>query len=269
MLRYTDPAQTEAEATFTTVQTTYIDAEVVVGRTYVYRVQAIGSNNEESELSLFASAEVLPDNSPPATPSNFEAALASSGTAIELSWDAPTRDRDINILTGLTGFVIYRLEVSSTDASNVALTEIARVDATDEMYLDTNLRSQTEYRYRISAIDHRGNESPPSPIKTVTTTDLIVVPPTNLQAEYNASGPAVNLTWTVPDEFDSFRIQRAVLAPGALLQDLTYTTLEGAIQTTFYSDTNIQSGTVYVYRVLTNLSGRTSVPSNIGIVSVP
>ena len=272
VLRYTDPAQTEAEATFTTVQTTYIDAEVVVGRTYVYRVQAIGSNNEESELSLFASAEVLPDNSPPATPSNFEAALASSGTAIELSWDAPTKDRDINILTGLAGFVIYRLEVSSTDASNVALTEIARVDATDEMYLDTNLRSQTEYRYRISAIDHRGNESPPSPIKTVTTTDLIVVPPTNLQAEYNASGPAVGLSWTVPDEFDSFRIQRAVLAAGESsdnLEDTAYTTLAFTIQNDSYSDSNIQSGTIYVYRVLTNLSGRTSVPSNIVIIVVP
>ncbi len=273
VLRYTDPAQTEAEATFTTVQTTYIDAEVVVGRTYVYRVQAIGSNNEESELSLFASAEVLPDNSPPATPSNFEAALASSGTSIELSWDAPTRDRDINILTGLAGFVIYRLEVSSTDASNVALTRIATIDdPTQEMYRDTNLRSQTEYRYRISAIDHRGNESPPSSIKTVTTTDLIVVPPTNLQAEYNDSGPAVVLNWTAPDEFDSFTIQRAVLAAGTSSQALTdadYTTLASAIQSDFYSDTNIQSGTIYVYRVHTNLSGRISVPSDTVLMPVP
>ena len=269
VLRYTDPAQTEAEAIYTTVQTTYIDAEVEVGRTYVYRVQAIGSNNEESELSLFASAEVLPDNSPPATPGNFVAVLASSGTSIELSWDAPIRDRDIDILTGLAGFVIYRLEVSSTDASNVALTEIARVGATDEMYRDTNLRSQTMYRYQISAIDHRGNESARSSIRTVTTTDLIVLPPTNLQASYNESGPSVDLNWTLPDEFDSFRIQRAVLAAGTSSQDLTdgdYTTLENAVQTTSYSDSNITNGTIYVYRVFTNLSGRSSNPSNIVII---
>ena len=274
VLRYTDPAQTEAEATFTTVQTTYIDAEVEVGRTYVYRVQAIGSNNEESELSLFASAEVLPDNSPPATPGNFVAALASSGTSIELRWDAPIRDRDIAILTGLAGFVIYRLEVSSTDtdASNVALTEIARVGATDAMYRDTNLRSQTMYRYQISAIDHRGNESARSSIRTVTTTDLIVLPPTNLQASYNESGPSVDLNWTLPDEFDSFRIQRAVLAPGTSSQGLTdgdYTTLDFAVQTDFYSDSNITSGTIYVYRVLTNLSGRISVPSDTVLMPVP
>ena len=49
VMRYTDPAQTEAEATFTTVQTTYVDSPLVAEQTYVYRVQAVGTNNEESE----------------------------------------------------------------------------------------------------------------------------------------------------------------------------------------------------------------------------
>ena len=40
VLRYTDPAQTEADATFTTVQTTYVDSPLVAEQTYVYRVQA-------------------------------------------------------------------------------------------------------------------------------------------------------------------------------------------------------------------------------------
>ena len=268
VMRYTDPAQTEAEATFTTVQTTYSDAEVEVGRTYVYRVQAVGSNNEESELSLFASAEVLPDNSPPATPGNFVAALASTGTSIELRWDAPTRDTGGGILTGLTGFVIYR-----ADTSNVGLTEIATVDdPTQEMYLDTGLENQKIYRYQISAVDHRGNESARSSIKMVTTTDLIVVPPSNLQASYNASGPAVDLSWTAPDEYDSFVVQRAILNPGTSSQDLTdanYTTLDFAVQTTSYSDSNITNGTIYVYRVRTNLSGRISVLSDTVLMPVP
>ena len=98
---------------------------------------------------------------------------------------------------------------------------------------------------------------------------MIVVPPTNLQASYNASVPEVNVSWTAPDEYDTFVVQRAILAPGASLQDLTYTTLDSAVQTTSYSDTNITSGTFYVYRVLTNLSGRISIPSNIDIVPVP
>ncbi len=269
VLRYTDTdPQTEAEATFITLETIYIDEPLEAGRTYVYRVQAIGTNNEESELSLFAPATVLFDDSPPATPDNFVAALASSGTAIELGWDAPTSDENNSPLSGLTGFVIYR-----ADTSNVGLTELTTIDdPTQEMYLDRGLENQTTYRYQISAIDQYGNESARSSIKTVTTTDLIVVPPTNLRASYNASGPAVDLNWTAPDEYDSFVVQRAVLAAGTSIQDLTdgaYTTLDFAVQIASYSDTNITSGTIYVYRVLTNLSGRISDPSNIDIVSVP
>ncbi len=268
VMRYTDPAQTEAEATFTTVHTTYTDAPLVSEQTYVYRVQAVGVNNTESELSLFASATVLIDDSPPATPGNFAAILASSGTAVELSWDAPTRDRNGEPLTGLGGFVIYR----ASPLNNNVLTYLTTVDETHQTYRDTGLANRTTYRYQISAIDNDDNESTLSPIRTVTTTDNIVVPPLNLQASYNGSGPEVILSWTAPQDYDSFAVQRAVLAPGASSQDLTdedYTALDGTYQTTSYSDTNITSGVTYVYRVRTNLSGRISDPSNIVIVVVP
>ena len=125
-MRYTDPAQTVADATFTTVHTTYVDSPLVAERTYVYRVQAVGVNNTESDPSLFASATVQVDDVPPATPGNFVAVLASSGTTIELSWDAPIRDANGGALTGLGGFVIYRADTSN----NNALTEIATVDGT-------------------------------------------------------------------------------------------------------------------------------------------
>ena len=266
VMRYTDPAQTEAEATFTTVHTTYVDSPLVAEQTYVYRVQAVGVNNTESDPSLFASATVLIDDVPPATPGNFVAVLASTGTAIELSWDAPIRDANGGALTGLARFVIYR-----ADSSNTVPIELTTVDATHQMYQDTGLANRTIYRYQISAIDNEGNESVRSPIKTVTTTDNIVVPPTNLRAlaPDNVSVPEVNLSWTAPDEYDSFVIQRAVLAPGASDQDLTdsnYTNLSITHQTTSYSDTNITSGVTYVYRVRTNLSGRISFPSNIVII---
>ena len=169
-------------------------------------------------------------------------------------------------LTGLAGFVIYR------DTSNVVLTELTTVDATHEMYVDTNLESHKTYRYQISAIDDNGNESARSPIRTVTSTDRIAVPPSNLQVSYNGDVPEVNLTWRAPAEYDNFVIQRAVLAPGASHQDLTdgnYTTLATFHQTDSYSDRDIQSGTTYVYRVRTNISGRISLPSNIVIIVVP
>ena len=267
VMRYTDPAQTVADATFTTVQTTYVDSPLVSGQTYVYRVQAVGTNNEESERSLYASARVLVDDVPPATPGNFIAALASSGTAIDLSWDAPKTDANGGDLTGLARYVIYR-----ADSSNTVPTELTTVDAAHQMYRDTDLENRTIYRYQISAIDNEGNESARSPIKTVTTTNMVVVPPLNLRASYNAHVPDVYLTWSAPREFDGFLIQRAELAAGASSQDLTdgdYTSLETSHQTSSYSDTNIKNGVTYVYRVRTNLSGQISDPSNIVVVVIP
>ena len=265
VMRYTDPAQTVAEATFVTVQTTYVDSPLVAEQTYVYRVQAVGVNNTESETSLYASATVLIDNSPPATPGNFAAVLASTGTAIELSWDAPIRDANGGALTGLAGFVIYR------DTSNTVPIELTTVDATHEMYLDTGLANRTTYRYQISAIDDEGNESARSPIRTVFTAETLAVAPSNLQASTpdDVSVPEIRLTWRFPAEYDNFIIQRAVLSPGVSDQDLTnadYTTLESSHQTDSYSDTNITSGVTYVYRVRTYLAGRVSSPSNIVII---
>ena len=265
VMRYTDPAQTVAEATFTTVQTTYVDSPLVADQTYIYRVQAVGLNNTESESSLFASATVQIDDIPPATPGNFVAILASSGAAIELSWVAPTRDANGGDLTGLASFVIYR-----ADPLNTVPTEIDTLDATHQMYRDTDLLNRTTYRYQISAVDHQGNESERSPIRTVTTTDIVPVPPMDLVARYNPAVPEINLTWTPPDKYDHFIVQRAEIAgaaSGAAIRNLTdgdYTTLEteDPITTTSYSDRDIKNGFTYVYRIRTSLSGRISGPSD-------
>ncbi|MDE2701072.1 MAG: hypothetical protein OXI23_19545, partial [Gemmatimonadota bacterium] len=266
VMRYTDPAQTLAEATFATVQTTYVDSPLVADQTYVYRVQAVGVNNTESEPSLFASATVLIDDIPPATPGNFVAILESSGAAIELSWDAPTRDADGGDLTGLASFVIYRTD----PLNNNVLAVLTVVEASAREYRDIDLLNRTTYRYQISAIDHQGNESERSPIRTVTTTDIVPVPPTNLVAHYNPAVPEINLTWTPPDKYDHFIVQRAAIAGAASgtdirnLTDGDYTTLEteDTITTTSYSDRDIKSGFTYVYRIRTSLSGRISAPSD-------
>ncbi len=270
IMRYTDPAQTVAEATFATVHTTYIDSPLVADQTYVYRVQAIGVNNTKSEPSLFASATVLIDDIPPATPGNFVAGLASSGAAIELSWDAPIRDANGGDLTGLASFVIYRAPApDSFGSSSGVLTELTTLDATHREYRDSDLLNRTTYRYQISAIDNEGNESARSPIRTATTTDIVPVPPTDLTVTYNPSVPEINLAWTPPDKYDHFIVQRAAItgaASGAAIRNLTdgdYTTLEteDPITTTSYSDRDIKSGFTYVYRVRTSLSGRISAPS--------
>ena len=121
VLRYTDPAQTEAEATFATVQTTYVDSPLVAEQTYVYRVQAVGTNNEESETSLYASATVSADQSPPGAPSDLIVSLDEANfQRVLISWTAPTRDSNSNELTGLASFEIYRSRESNASFALIA-----------------------------------------------------------------------------------------------------------------------------------------------------
>ena len=126
-------------------------------------------------------------------------------------------------------------------------TGLDTLDATHQMYRDTDLQIHTTYRYQISAIDHHGNESVLSPIRAVTTTDFVLLPPTDLRVRYNAAVHEVNVTWVAPDKYDHFVVQRAVLVPGTSIRDLetsdfTSFETEDPITTTSYSDSTISSG---------------------------
>ena len=260
--RYTDPAQTMAEDTFITVQTTYVDSPLAFGQTFVYRVQAIGANGEESAQSQYASAVVSVDQSPPAAPGNL-IANAEGGTAVELRWNAPKTDANNRDLTGLTGYVIYR------GASGDGLTELVRVGAAERRYFDRDVEENTAYTYQITAIDAHGNESART-ARVTARTEAGVVPARDLRAAYDSGADAVNLRWVAPPVFDSFIVERAELPAGsASSQNLSYQTLVFDHSSTSYVDSGIDSRTTYVYRVRVNLNGRISDPTEAVFVRIP
>ncbi len=265
VLRYVDPAQTTPDQTVITVQTTYVDSPLVSEQTFVYRVQALGANNEESEPSLFASAMVLVDDAAPATPGSFTG-IAKSGSTIELRWNAPRTDANGGDLTGVSGFVIYR----ALGTASSGLTVLIRLDAAQRTHLDSDLEDNAIYIYQISALDAAGNESPRSNTVSVRT-EARIDPPTGLRAVYNGAEGAVNLRWAAPDLFDSFVIQRAELtAGGTSSQGLAYKTLDFEHPTTSYTDRDVTSGATYIYQVLTNYKGRISDPSEVpAVVKIP
>lgn len=267
VLKYTDPSQTTALATFSSVKTTFVDSPLAQGQTFVYRVQALGSDGVTSDLSLFASATTLLDDSAPATPSPF-AAVLNGATTIKLSWSAPRKDSNGGDLTGLSGFVIYR----AVGTASAGLTALASVDSTLRSFENGSLEFNTTYIYQISAIDASGNESPRSSSVTLTTSTQgsSIAAPTNLAATYNGNATPINvtLTWTPPASFDSFLIQRATLSAGSSTPS-AFTTLALGQTGTSYVDTSIQSGITYVYRVSTNLSGQISDPSTNSVIPIP
>ncbi|MYK54262.1 MAG: hypothetical protein F4032_21110, partial [Gemmatimonadetes bacterium] len=202
VMRYTDPAQTAAEATFATVQTTYVDSPLVSGQTYVYRVQAVGTNNEESEQSLYASATVSADQSPPGAPSDLIASLDEANfQRVLISWTAPTRDSNGNELTGLTSFEIYR-----SRENNTSFALIAAVSSNQMSYEDTSVELLTRYFYAVRALDQAGNAGPRSQPVSVTTKGFAI--PRNVQATGGELKITLNWAANTEPELTGYEILR-------------------------------------------------------------
>ena len=245
VLRYTDPAQTEADATFTTVQTTYVDSPLVAEQTYVYRVQAVGTNNEESERSLYASATVSADQSAPGAPSDLIVSLDETDfQRVMLSWTAPTRDSNGNELTGLASFEIYR-----SRESNASFALIATVSSDQASYEDTSVELLTTYFYAIRAVDQAGNAGPRSQPVSVTTKGFAV--PRNVQAA--AGEQKITLTWAAntEPELTGYEILRYT-DPTQATPDQIFSSI-----LTTYVDTPVTADQPFVYRV------RAVGPSNV------
>ena len=84
-------------------------------------------------------------------PQNLQATAISS-SQINLSWTAPSNNRNSSI----TGYEIYR----STDNGSTWSTIVSNTESTDTMYSNTGLSPNTTYTYRVSAINSIGTSSP-------------------------------------------------------------------------------------------------------------
>lgn len=205
---------------------TYTDTPLSPSTTYSYRVRATDAVGNLGAYSVIASATTVPDTTPPTSPASLTAAV-SSLTAITVNWAAATDD------VGVTG---YRLERCQGDeCTNFAYhTLITGLTFTDE-----GLSPATTYRYRAQATDGAGNLSGFSPISGAHVPPP-PTPPTNFSATAT-SGTQVALTWTASIGVDHYEIQRSD-------HNGAYQLL-GTTSATSYTDTNVTTGTAYLYRV--------------------
>lgn len=131
----------------TSGQPDYTDATAEFGKAYEYTVQAAvkaGAGEAESEPSK--AVTITPqDTFPPAAPAGLTA-LAGSGT-VEIAWERNT-DSD------LAGYYVYRAEGEGAFAR---LGD--RIDAPS--YSDRTVQAGKRYRYRVTSVDLKGNESAP------------------------------------------------------------------------------------------------------------
>ena len=149
--------------------TTYSHSGLQSGITYFYRVFAINSIGT-SVASLEDTAKPTassspPDQIPPNPPTQLNATDVSS-TQIDLAWLKPV-DNESPAISG------YKIERKTSTSSYSTLVENA---GTATKYSDTNVITDTNYIYRIFAINSVG-DSDPSNEATATPTESSAPPP--------------------------------------------------------------------------------------------
>jgi chitodextrinase len=220
--------------------TTYVDATVNASTAYSYQVMAYDANNNTSALSNAASVTTpaAPDTTPPAVPTNFDAATRSS-TQIDLSWSASSDN------IGVSGYDVYRSTTGTTDSFSKINTQLV----TTTSYGDSGLSATIKYYYYVIARDSAGNSSAPSN----TDSDTTQSPPTttgNIIGTVSSSKGGVVAGVTV----------KLTLSSGKRATSLTTTTNSNGQ----YSLTNISSGS---YPVSYSKAGFNSQSTTVSITA--
>jgi hypothetical protein len=204
----------------------YVDTTVTAGIPYTYEVRAtsnVGASAWSNQVT------VTPPTSLPAPPFGLTATAIGPGQ-VYLSW--------FSVSPNLTGFALQRKGGGSD------WTGLAMVGGTTTGYLDSGLRSNIVYTYRVRAL---GAVAASDWSNEAAVWTPLVPPgaPTGLSATAISSSQ-INLSWSlVSTNETAVAVWRrsgggsfarvAVLAPGS----------------TGYSDTGLSSGTAYTYEVRT------------------
>lgn len=220
--------------------TTYGDTGLTAETTYRYRVAAVDAAGNVSAQATAVNVTTAQDSQAPTVPSGVSA-TATSISQINVSWTASTDN------IAVTGYRVYRCTGAS--CSNYAQVGTP----TGTTYNDTGLAVSTTYRYRISAIDARSNESAQSAAVSAATNSDTTAPsvPANLNGTAT-SMTEINLTWTASTDnvgVTGYRIFRNG-------------TQIGVSAGTTYADTGLTRSTAYSYTVLAyDAAGNASVQS--------
>ena len=206
----------------------YTDSGRSASTRYTYRVRAYNSAGN-SGYSGTASATTHAPPPPPSAPSSLSASAASS-SKINLSWTDNSDDE--------TGFKIERRLSTSSSYSQIGTTS-----ANDTDYSDTGLSPSTTYVYRVRAYNRNGNSSYSGTARATTHSNLPKAP-SSLSATA-ASSSKINLSWSDNSDNESgFKIERKLSSASSYSQIGT-----ASANAESYSDTGLDEGTGYTYRV--------------------
>jgi len=147
------------------VTTTYAHTDLTTTETYIYRVYAINDEGT-SDFSIEGIATPQSNSEPledivPNVPTSLTA-VDMSPTLIELTWIKPATNNGPPVIG-------YKIEVK--EGSGAYTTLVDNTQSTNTKHTDTGLTTDTEYTYKISAINSVGasvasNEASATPLTT-------------------------------------------------------------------------------------------------------
>ena len=251
-------ADTDDPGVFTTISENtgsaspaYTDDTATAETNYVYRVVAVnphGNSLQSSYVNATTPAEPTPE--PPSAPTGLSATTIQHDQVI-LAWDEAQDD-------SITHHKVLRRKTATADP-DVFTTISDNTGSPNPSYTDTTVSAETQYEYRIVAVNPTGN-SPQSASLTVTTTanpeDTEPPPAPKTLAVTAPDANTIELRWSTPadDSIDGYQILRRLRdgrnygdgngRPGfQVLVDDTGST------DTSYTDTDVTPRTRYAYRV--------------------
>lgn len=246
----------------------YIDTVALDGRRYLYRVTIVDQLAQES-LPSQAVTVTVEDRLPPQIPANL--LVQFTGEQVQLIWAANTE-------TDFVGYNIYRdtqVPVGRGQGPLNGATLVIR-----PVYSDTIVANGQTYYYSLTAVDGAGNESAPSSVVQIATSNQVApAPPTGLTAIFEDDDDEdddednedeINLKWQANQEADviGYRLYRSTTLP----VDTTVAPLhkKPLLTTLRYKDEDLARDTTYYYVVVAvDQDQNVSLPSAPVAVVVP
>jgi chitodextrinase len=238
--------------------TSYSDTGLAPSTTYRYQVRAVDASGNLGPYSAIATVNTpaAADTTPPSAPTGLSASALST-SQIDLSWTASTDN------VGVAGYRVERCQ--GTSCTNFA--QVGTPTATT--YSNTGLQANTNYRFRVRAIDAAGNLSPYSAIvssRTLAPDTTRPTAPTGLAA--TPTGPTqINLGWTASSDnvgVTGYQVERC---QGAGCTNFAQV---GTPTATTYGATGLAPSTTYRFRVrAVDAAGNLSTYSNIATATTP
>ena len=240
--------------------TPYNDTGLTLGTIHYYKVYAVNPSGT-SPASTIVSATTFYYPTPP-----LNVAVNSGATLLDatITWSAPSD-------SGGTPITEYKIERSITSASSgfnpITPTPFSPTTLT---YDDTGLAQQTQYWYKILAVNSVGADQVNGYSAVVTyTTPTPPNAPSNLVIEpLGINNNSAKLDWVAPTNTGShaisgYKIERNINGAGWVTATTTTNSL------TSITDTNLIVGNIYDYRVFAiTQAGISANPSNMASIEM-